>query len=76
MHPFLNILDKGWPAVAGVAFCLFTYGSLSSDVAGLRAAQATAQTDHDAITRIDQSQRDMKIDLEKIQHSLDRIENR
>lgn len=76
MAPILTIVDKAWPAVAGLAMCVFTYGSLSSDVTRLGAAQAAVQTDHDTITRIDQSQKDMKGDLADIKHQLDRIENR
>lgn len=70
----LNILDKGWPFAASVLGGMFAFGSLHSDVADLRAQQIINTKDHDAITRIEQKQQDMDVQLKDIDSTLHRIE--
>jgi hypothetical protein len=72
----LNVLDKGWPFAASVLAGVFAFGSLHSDVTDLKQAQSTAQSDHDAIVRLDQGQKDMRQDLKDIKDSLGRIEHK
>ncbi len=75
MHPVFNYLDKTWPFASAVLGGVFAFGSLHSDVTDLKAAQAIAHTDHDAITRMEQKQDDMKTDLMEIRKSLQHIEH-
>lgn len=72
--PLLTVLDKGWPFAASILAGAFAFGSLHSDVSDLKQEQAIAQHDHDAITRIEQAQADMKSDLVEIKKSLQHLE--
>lgn len=74
MSPILTVLDKGWPFAATVLSGVFAFGSLHSDVADLKSAQAARGDDHDRIVRIEQSQSDMRTDLADIKRSLRNIE--
>lgn len=76
LPPFMNILDKGWPFAASVLAGVFAFGTLHSDVADLKAAQLSAHSDHDAITRMEEGQADMKTDLADIKKALERIEHK
>lgn len=68
--PLLNILDKGWPFAASVLGTAIAFGSIHSDVSELKSRQATQQLDHDAVVRIEQSQKDMKQDLQDIKTAI------
>lgn len=66
----LTILDKTWPFAASVLGTAVAFGSLHSDVADLKSRQKDHAVDHDAIVRIEQSQADMKVDLQDIKNAL------
>lgn len=70
MSPVLSILDKGWPFAASILASAVAFGSLHSDVSDLKSRAATQQLDHDAITRMEQVQLDMKQSLADIKDSL------
>lgn len=70
----LNILDKGWPFAASLLAYAAMSGSLHSDVGMLKEQQKVANQDHDAITRIDESQKNMRTDLADIKDTLHKIE--
>jgi hypothetical protein len=87
MSPVLNVLDKGWPFAASVLTGVFAFGAMHADVNGIkkqhesdtveiRAKQASLAIDHDAITRLEQGQEDMKSDLTEIKQSLRHLESR
>lgn len=72
--PILNVLDKGWPFAASVLASAMFVGSMRSDVATLQKQEEANRLDHDAITRIDESQKNMRADLTDIKETLHKIE--
>jgi hypothetical protein len=70
----LNLLDKGWPFAASALAGVMAFGSLRSDVVDLKVEAQRTHLDHDAITRMEQAQTDMKVDLADIKNTLHRIE--
>lgn len=76
MHPVFNYLDKTWPFAGAVLAGAMWVGSIRSDVSELQKQQQTAQLDHDAITRLEQGQKDVKETLRDIKDTLSRIEKK
>jgi hypothetical protein len=74
MTPILTVLDKAWPFAASVLAGAMAFGSLRSDVVALQIEAKSTHLDHDAITRMEQAQTDMKVDLADIKNTLHRIE--
>jgi septal ring factor EnvC (AmiA/AmiB activator) len=62
-----------WPLLVLLGSFIFAYGKLHAEVDEIKDTQPSLKSDHDTLTRIDQRQADLAIDIDQLNEKMDRV---